>query len=408
MLFIHKTVSLCDQCYRHIPGNVVEENGMILLKKICPEHGEMSSIVELDPEFYYGLNHHEGRALKEFTEPLLFEVTDKCQLKCPHCYHLPDNATLDVSIPDLKRLLDKFPKTCYPMLAGAEPTLRPDFVALCEEIKSYGFDKMLALTNGIRFSDPTFTTNSFMAGLQSVCIGLNHYTYQGKRVHTKQLRGIDNLIAQGFDITYIGYTMQSLNELPDILEEIKMLDGKMTGDQRTHYRIRCGSFIGRSSDLQRSYLSNTVNRVKELLGDDVVFCNKQNSPGSWFINGADDNPYHVIMKWGDIILRLIQWPDVTNIDMEELNTGPWCHFYEGPITNFVHQVITRDAYRNMKLPALDLVPEKYTYQPYEDKKHWKDHWTGPVNVSKLDWSWDSPEGTPRKIIVPKKIPITLL
>jgi uncharacterized radical SAM superfamily Fe-S cluster-containing enzyme len=34
MLFIHKTVSLCDKCYRHIPGNVIEQDGQILLKKV--------------------------------------------------------------------------------------------------------------------------------------------------------------------------------------------------------------------------------------------------------------------------------------------------------------------------------------------------------------------------------------
>lgn len=408
MLFIHKTVSLCDKCYRHIPGNVVEENGMIVLKKICPEHGEMTSIVETDPEFYYGLQHHKGRALKEFTEPLLFEVTDKCQLNCPHCYHLPDNKTTDVSMESLRKLFASFPKSCYPMLAGAEPTLRSDFVALCEEIKNSGFDKFLALTNGIRFADQTFTTNCYMAGLKSVCIGLNHPSYQGQKVHNKQLRAIDNLITQGYDITYIGYTIQSLDEIPFILEEIKKLDSKMKGPQRAHYRIRCGSFIGRSSDQYRSYLSDTVKYVKNILGDDVEFCHKKNEPGSWFINGADDNPYHVIMKWGDIILRLIQWPDVTNIDMEELNTGPWCQFYDGPITNFVHQVITRDAYKNMSMPALDLVPTRYRYQPYEEKHHWKDNWSGPFSVTKLDWDWDGEDATPIALPQPKIIPLQII
>ena len=404
MLFIHKTVSLCDKCYRHIPGNVIEQDGKILLKKICPEHGEMTSIVETDPEFYYSLKHHHGGPLKEFMEPMLFEVTDKCQLKCPHCYHLPDNKTVDVSVDDLKKLFLKFPKSCYPMLAGAEPTLREDFVELCEQIRSSGYNKFLTLTNGIRFADPMFTTNCYMAGLQSVCIGLNHPSYQGQRVHNKQLRAIDNLIAEGYDITYIGYTMQSLDEIPFILNEIQMLQAKMTSKQQTHYRIRCGSFIGRSLDKQRSFLSSTVKRVKELLGNDIIHCHAENDD-PLVIKGADDNPYHVIMKWGDIILRLIQWPDVTNIDMEELNTGPWCHFYEGPITNFVHQVITRDAYRNMSLPMLDHVPVRYRYQPYEEKTHWRDNWTGPVHVNELDWEWLSPDAVP--IALPKTIPIVL-
>lgn len=402
MLFIHKTVSLCDKCYRHIPGNVVEENGQILLKKICPEHGEMTSVVEIDPEFYYGLTHHKGGPLKEFMEPMLFEVTDRCQLNCPHCYHLPDNKTVDVDLNEIKKLMELFPNTCYPMLAGAEPTLRNDFPELCKLVSSYGHGKFLALTNGIRFADKQFAIDSYSAGLGSVCIGLNHPSYQGQKVHDKQLRAIDNLIELGYDITYIGYTMQSLDELPFILNEIKELDSKMTSKQQTHYRIRCGSFIGRSNDQHRSYLSATVKRVKELLGNEVIHCLGENNDEP-VIKGADDNPYHNIMKWNNIILRLIQWPDVTNIDMEELNTGPWCRFYEGPITNFVHQVITRDAFKNMSLPMLDHVPVRYRYQPYEKKTYWKDSWSGPIQVKELDWGWLSEDAVP--VNIPKVIPI---
>jgi len=393
MLFIHKTVSLCDTCYRHIPGNVVEENGQIVMKKICPEHGLMTSVVESDPEFYYSLKHFKGGPLKDFMEPMLFEVTDRCQLNCPHCYHLPDNKSIDVETTEIQRLLNLFPKTCYPMLAGAEPTLRKDFVDVCKLIKNAGYEKNMVLTNGLRFSDKKFTRASAKSGLTSVCLGLNHPSYQGQKVHDKQLRAIDNLIEENLDITYIGYTMQSLDELPFILNEIKMLDSKMTTNQQTHYRIRCGSFIGRSNDQHRSYLSAIVKRVKELLGDEIVHCRNDNTD-EFSIKGADDNPYHVIMKWGKIIVRLIQWPDVTNIDMEELNTGPWCHFYDGPITNFVHQVITRDAFKNAGLPMLDLAPLKYRYQPYADKTYWRDSWSGPVAVKELDFTWDSEDTIP--------------
>jgi MoaA/NifB/PqqE/SkfB family radical SAM enzyme len=404
MKLVHKTVSLCDKCYKHIPGNVIEENGQILLKKVCPEHGMMTSVVEPDVEFYYGLKHYKGGPLKEFMEPMLFEVTDRCQLNCPHCYHLPDNKTVDVEVSEIQRLLNLFPKTCYPMLAGAEPTLRNDFVDVCKLIKSAGHGKTMVLTNGLRFADKKFARNSAAAGLTSVCLGLNHPSYQGQKVHDKQLRAIDNLIEQNLDITYIGYTMQSLDELPFILSEIKMLDSKMTSSQQTHYRIRCGSFIGRSNDQRRSYLSATVKYVKDLLGDEIQHCYDENTD-EFALKGADDNPYHVIMKWGNTIVRLIQWPDVTNIDMEELNTGPWCHFYEGPITNFVHQVITRDAFKNMGLPMLDQVPMKYRYQPYAEKTYWRDNWSGVIEVKDLEFNWESQETTPIRIPQQKIIQI---
>ena len=111
--------------------------------------------------------------------------------------------------------------------------------------------------------------------------------------------------------------------------------------------------------------------IKNILGDDVV------------ISESDNNLYHIMINWNGIDIRLIQWPDITNIDMEELDTGPWCQFYDGPITNFVHQVITRDAYKNMNLPKLDEVPEKYTYKD-ESLNYWKDKWIKPIKINEKE------------------------
>lgn len=341
MLKIRDTISLCNTCYRHISGEVYEQDGKIWIKKVCPEHGEMIGLVEVDLDFYYNLKYN---FIDSFNQ-ILFEATDRCQLNCPHCYHLPDNKSVDRSISEIVSQLEKFPRHMNPMLAGAEATLRPDFIELCEEIKKLNFNRFEVLTNGLRFADLEFTKAAFNAGLSEVCLGLNHPNYQGEKIHKKQLAALDNILSEGYDVGYVGYTIESFDELPFILNEIQNLDNSKIH----HYRIRCGAFIGRSSDSKRSYLSNLVKKIKELAN--VKIC-----PG-W-----DDNIYHVMVEINGKRVRLIQWPDVTNIDMEELATGPWSQFYDGPVTNFVHQVITRDAFKNMGLPMLDLVPEKYQYK----------------------------------------------
>jgi Radical SAM superfamily len=374
MLFIHKTVSLCDHCYRHIPANVIEEDDVIKLVKRCPKHGEMKSIVEIDKEFYYGLTHN---SIVEQYNQILFEASDRCQLTCPHCYHLPDNQIQDRSIEEIVRQVTSFPRYARPMLAGAEATLRPDFIELSRELKNIGYDAIDVLTNGIRFADKEFAQSAWDAGLQHACIGLNHWTYQGKKVHEKQLRAINNLLDIGYWIGYVGYTIETLDHIPDILNEIETIKH----ERIWQYRIRCGSFIGRSNDQQRSYLSNLVKKVKEHYGGNLESV------------GPDDNPYHVMLKTPTgVILRLIQWPDVTNIDMEELATGPWCNFYDGPMTNFVHQVITRDAYKNMGIEPPDRCPRRYHYNSVENLqgRHWKHHWSGPKEVTELDWTYISP------------------
>ena len=213
-----------------------------------------------------------------------------------------------------------------------------------------------------------------------MCLGLNHPSYQGQTVHKKQLSGLQNMIEHGYDIGYVGYTIEDYDHLEFILNEIKEIDHK----QINHYRIRCGSFIGRSSDQQRSYLSTLVSKIRTLTNNEIV-------PYS-----SDDNPYHVMVNWNGILLRLIQWPDVTNIDLEELATGPWCQFYDGPITNFVHQVITRDSYKNMSMPQLDIVPERYQYRSMSNSQfdYWKHNWQGPVEFTEFDWTTEQ---------IPKKV-----
>jgi len=272
------------------------------------------------------------------------------------------------------------------MLAGAEATLRPDFIELCEEINKLDFKKFELLSNGLRFANEEWTQQVYDAGLKTMCLGLNHPSYQGETVHAKQLIGLQNMIDTGYQIGYVGYTIEDYEHLPFILNEIKSINHTSIN----HYRIRCGSFIGRSSDQQRGYLSKLVSLVKQHVGSEVV------------AYPSDDNPYHVMLQWNDIILRLIQWPDVTNIDMEELATGPWCQFYDGPVTNFVHQVITRDAYKNMSLPKLDTVPEKYQYRSMtgQHTDYWKNTWQGPVEFYHFNWDFDSICFTPNRKIIP--------
>lgn len=371
MKFIHKTISLCDKCYRHVPANVYEQDGEIRMAKRCQEHGEMISVVEVDPGFYYSLEHHKD--IESFNQ-ILFEATDRCQLNCPHCYHLPDNKTIDKPVEEIIAQLKTFPKNSAPMLAGAEATLRPDFIELCAEINKLGFERFELLTNGLRFADSEFAKACFATGLREICFGLNHPNYQGKKVHNKQLKALANILEAGFEVGYVGYTIESLDEIPFILEEIQ----KIKHPRINHYRIRCGSFIGRSSDQQRSYLSSTVKYVNTLIGQDL-------KPMAW-----DDNPYHVMVEWDDVKLRLIQWPDVTNIDLEELATGPWCQFTDGPVSNFVHQVIIRDAFKNMSLPQHDLIPEKYRYRFIADTPltYWKEEWQGATEFTEFDWTVD--------------------
>ena len=85
MKFIHDTISLCNHCYRHIPGVVFERNDQIWLSKMCHEHGQQQEIVELDPEYYYGIvKNARGNLFHVCLRPLISANSNVLiAIKCP-------------------------------------------------------------------------------------------------------------------------------------------------------------------------------------------------------------------------------------------------------------------------------------------------------------------------------------
>ena len=222
------TVSLCEKCYRHVPATKFERDGKVWMGKTCPEHGYSEYVIERDAEFYntlefdpYGYDVPSG---------IMIEVTDRCNLKCPHCYHEPESATTDKPIDLVMAQLESWPEDAGSViLAGAEPTLRKDLPELIQRITSWqqstGREQqdVTILTNGVKFADKDWVQQIKDAGCRAVMIGLNHPTYQGEVVHRKQLEGIKNCTESGIFVYYVGYTLEDVNHIPDVLEEIQQL-----------------------------------------------------------------------------------------------------------------------------------------------------------------------------------------
>lgn len=355
-----ETVSLCEHCYRHVPAKKFIRDGSVWMSKQCTEHGYSEYMIERDADFYNNLKFDPYGY--DVPSGIMIEVTDRCNLKCPHCYHEPENATTDKPIDLIMSQLESWPKDAGSViLAGAEPTLRKDLPDLIRRIyhwqqaTSRVDQDITILTNGVKFADQEWVQKIKDAGCRAVMIGLNHHTYQGDTVHQKQLQGIKNCKEAGIIVYYVGYTLENLDHIPDVLEEIQKL-----GNSALQYRVRAGSDIGRNPDEPRYYLSDHVKTIKEF----VI------SRGwSWEKISADDNLYHYMVKINGIVHRLIQWSDPKTIDMEELRCGPWCDFVSGkPITNFLHQIMLRDAAVNKNMPLWDTVPKRYRFRNREEMR----------------------------------------
>ena len=371
-----KTTSLCHICYRHCVAERITTDKGVFLNKTCEEHGTSTYLIESDIDFYNKLEYDKSGY--SIPQGVMIEVTDKCNLNCPHCYHGPDNKTVDKPIEQiLWQIENRFDASAGAViLAGAEPTVRKDLPelisrtkVLLKELKRP--EDVCILTNGVKLADRNWTKKIAEAGTTMVMIGMNHHSYQGEKVHKKQLQAIENCNAEGIFVYYVGYTLEHLDHMEEVLEEIQSL-----GNRARQYRIRAGSDIGRSPDEPKFFLSDHVKLIKSI-------CDKKG--WTWEKKPADDNLYHYMVNINGIPHRIIQWSDPKTIDMEQLKCGPWCDFVPGkPVTNFLHQIMLRDGHVNKGQPLFDTVPPQYLFKPET------------IDYEVSEWTWKSWEESKQK------------
>jgi len=343
---INDTVSLCEYCYRHIPAIKFERDGSVWLGKTCSKHGYVERLVEPNAEFYINYNYTKFPLSTYF-----IEVTNRCNLTCPHCYQIPNNKSSDLPIDYIVSQISSWEDDGYRIsLAGAEPTVRKDLDKLIEAIQSIpGRPRhIVILTNGVNLAKIEYAEKFVKFDNISWTIGLNHPDYQGHRVRDKQMQGIENCLKLGLTIKNISYTLEGLDQLEYCLQEIQ----EFYPSKCDRFRIRVGADIGRNPDEPQIYLSQLVSGVK------VIADKNQWSFATDEESGIRAH-YPVIVN--GIYIKLIQWPDVTTVDLNEMQTEAWADLLPGkPISPLIHQVILRDALINNNLMLYDTVSKEFS------------------------------------------------
>jgi radical SAM protein with 4Fe4S-binding SPASM domain len=130
-------------------------------------------------EFYLKLAHSPAASKSEKYVPLVvsWNLTRKCNLKCPHCYinattqELKDELTTE----EAKKLIDQICEVSRPLLilSGGEPLLRQDVF----ELVRYGASKGLKMGLGSNgsFIDGTAAKRLKDAGIETVSISLDSH-----------------------------------------------------------------------------------------------------------------------------------------------------------------------------------------------------------------------------------------
>ncbi len=343
-----ETISMCPECYRHVPAKKVFRNDGVYLIKECPVHGQREDLVETDVDFYKSQDYDKRQPSSYW-----LDITNRCNLDCPHCYQMPDSKSKDPSIDFLLSQVQSWPDNGYPVsLVGAEPTVRKDLDILVKAIQSLpGKPRMIMIvTNGINLGRYSYAKK--FQGIKNLkwTIGLNHPNYNGGTIRSKQEKGIKNCVDLGLVIKNFTYTLGSLDQLPDVLNEVQYWNDQGICDNA---RIQLGVEIGRTPEDhgEELYLSDLVKETK-------ILCEAKG--WSFEYSKADSNRTHYAVKINGILHRLIKWCDVKTIDLEETQSESWAELVpHKPMSSLLHQVILRDRFINEQQPLFDTIPEKY-------------------------------------------------
>lgn len=347
-MFNQETVSMCEYCYRHIPAIKFERDGKIWLGKTCKAHGYHECLVEVDSNFYKSQKYQRRKPGSYW-----LDITNRCNLDCPHCYQMPDNQSKDPGIDFILDQVKSFPDNGWPIsLVGAEPTTRKDLADLVKAIQALpGKPRMIMIvTNGINLGKYEYAKQ--FQGIENLkwTIGLNHPNYNGGVIRSKQEAGIKNCIELGLTIKNFTYTLGDLNQLDYVLEEVQHWNYLGVCDNA---RIQVGVEIGRTPDDHgpELYLSDLVKEAEKLAKE---------KKWSWDVDTTHGNRTHYLVKINGVVHRLIKWVDVKTIDFEETYSESYADMIPGkPMSPLLHQVILRDRSKNEGQILFDTLPEKY-------------------------------------------------
>ncbi len=215
-LLIETTEGLCPACMRVVEAQILDQDGEVVMMKLCPEHGISRTSLWPNAEHYRWMNAFRlplqppkekasvwgtcpkacGLCADHLRQPTLveIEVTQRCNLRCPVCFVAAGQAPADPSLAQIEAMYMDILRQAGPQtsvqLTGGEPTVRADLAEILRGGRSLGFAAIEVNTNGLAIAhDPMYVRELAQAGLSGVYLqfdGLSSRAY-------KQIRGADLL-----------------------------------------------------------------------------------------------------------------------------------------------------------------------------------------------------------------------
>lgn len=230
--YYKKTESVCPECLKVIPAEIIEKDDQIYMEKTCDEHGFFKDKLSSSARYYkwthYGTKNWSFEKDGDANPPdgddfdpeergcpyncgicsehlstcslALIDLTNRCNFNCNFCFANVTKAgyLVEPTIEEIGKIMDHFRNKPIPatsiMFSGGEPTVRKDFAEICKMARDRGFKEIIAATNGYGFQKKKggleWTKEVYEAGLDTLYLqfdGVNNITYE-------KTRGIKNLM----------------------------------------------------------------------------------------------------------------------------------------------------------------------------------------------------------------------
>jgi uncharacterized radical SAM superfamily Fe-S cluster-containing enzyme len=243
--------SLCPECGKIIPAEILERDGKVVMEKTCPRHGFIKDVVYGDAELYKkaerwtyedgdGILNPQVTGAKVCPEDcgicdlhishaamVNIDLTNRCNLRCPICFA---NANVQgyVYEPTYEQVVEmlKMVRSLKPVspsavqFSGGEPTIHPRFLDIVRAARSMGFSHIQIASNGIRIAkSPEFAKQCREAGLYTVYLqfdGTSDEVYKKTRglsgLWDLKVKAVENARAADLRIVFVPTIIKSIND----------------------------------------------------------------------------------------------------------------------------------------------------------------------------------------------------
>ncbi len=238
-----QTESLCPVCLTVLPAQFVRRGREVLLCRRCPEHGlfqeavwrgqpdfenwrrpkEPAAGVRVHRQAGRGCPYDCGLCPEHSQHPctVLFEITGRCNLRCPVCFadsgREEDFQTLESLSRQLKWIRDEAGEVVL-QVSGGEPTLYPHLPELVAEAARL-FPGVQLNTNGLKLAeDPDLAKRLAEAGLSWVFLqfdGTTDKTFEilrGRKLMAEKKRAVEACARAGLSVVLVPTVAAGVND----------------------------------------------------------------------------------------------------------------------------------------------------------------------------------------------------